>query len=198
MAHESGQRAKPHSAEELRGRTHSANLRDGERETAATTPPAVGPAVARAEPLPVATTVRGKQDRIAIRVVDGLVHDNNPHQAHCLNLRVRELLTDKAGDLGIRIGKFPALHEGAGVGVRADGAGDASVVVPQHSLQNSDVRHDAIRRFEVRRKKDVLRPLRQPEALLFETGDPLLSGRAVRGDTEIDHHVLLAVNYETP
>ena len=77
-------------------------------------PPAVRPAAAREEPATIAVTVRVQQVRIAVGVIDGFVHGNNVPQTHRFDLLVRELQTDEAGQLGIRLREFALVGRSEG------------------------------------------------------------------------------------
>jgi len=162
------------------------DLRHGEREPAVTTPPAVRPIAARAEPATNAVTARAQQDRTAVGVVDGFVHGNDPDQPHGFDLLVRELLTDEAGQFGVR------LRELALVGFGANLLRDPVVVLEEHALENGDFGRHAARRLEVRRAKHLLGVVSDAETVALQTLDPVFAGRAIAGDREVDDAVFLA------
>ncbi|TSC69125.1 MAG: hypothetical protein G01um101456_324 [Parcubacteria group bacterium Gr01-1014_56] len=163
-----------------------ASLRHGEREPAVTTPPVARPAVARVEPATIVATVRAQQVRIAVGVVDGFVHGNDVPQTHGFDLLVRELLTDEAGQFGVR------LREVSARGLGANLLRDPIVVLEEHALENGDFGRHAVGRLEVLRTKHLLGVVAHAEALALEPGDPVLAGRAVAGDREVDDAVFLA------
>ena len=119
------------------------DLRHGEREPAATTPPDARPAAVRVEPRTTAATARAQQERSAVGVVDGFVHGNDVPQPHRLDLLVRELLTDEAGQFGVRLRKL------ALVGLGANLLRDPVVVLEEHALENGDFGRHAVGRLEV-------------------------------------------------
>ncbi len=162
------------------------DLRHGEREPAVTTPPDVRPAVARAEPATIAATARAQQARTAAGVVNGFVHGNDVPQTHGFDLLVRELLTDEASQFGVR------LRELALVGLGANLLRDPVVVLEEHALENGDFGRHAARRFEVRRTEHLLGVVSDAETVAFQTLDPVLAGRAVAGDREVDDAIFLA------
>ena len=149
-------------------------------------PPEVRPAVVRVEPATIVVTVRVQQVRIAAGVVDGLVHGNDVPQTHRFDLLVRELLTDEAGQFGFRL---PQL---ALVGLGADLLRDPVVVLEEHALENGDFGRHAIGRLEVRRTEHLLGVVSGAETIVFQTLDPVPTGRAVAGDREVDDAVFLA------
>ena len=59
-----------------------ADLRNGEREPALTMPPAAGAAVGRVQPPAIIIAVRAEEERIAIGILDGIMHGDNPYQTH--------------------------------------------------------------------------------------------------------------------
>lgn len=161
-------------------------MRHGEREPDVTTPPVARPAVVRAEPATTAATVRAQQVRTAAGVVDGFVKGNDVPQTHLLDFLVRELLTDEAGQFGVRLGQL------ALIGLGTDLLRGPVVVLEEHALENGDFGRHATRRLEVQRTEHLLGVVTHAQALAFEPGDPVLAGRAVRGDREVDDAVLLA------
>ncbi len=135
------------------------------------------------EPANIVVTVREQQERIAVGVVDRFVHGNDPDQTHGFDLLVRELLTDEAGQFGVR------LRELALVGLGANLLRDPVVVLEEHALENRDFGRHAARRFEVRRTEHLLGVVSDAETVVFQTLDPIFAGRAIAGDREVDDAV---------
>ncbi len=164
------------------------DLRHGEREPEpeVTTPPVVMPFAVRVEPATTADTARAQQARIAVGVVDGFVHGNDVRQTHGFDLLVRELLTGETGQFGVR------LRELALVGLGANLLRDPVVVLEEHVLENGDFGRHAAGRLEVRRTEHLLGVVSDAETVAFQTLDPVLAGRAVGGDAEVDDAVFLA------
>ena len=148
-------------------------MRHGEREPVDTIPPVERLPAERVEPATIVGTVRAQQERIAVGVVDGFVHGNDVPQTHLLDLLVRELLTDEAGQFGVR------LRELALVGLGADLLRDPVVVLEEHALENGDFGRHAVGRLEVRRTEHLLGVVSDAETVAFQTLDPVLAGRAV-------------------
>jgi len=170
----------PISSQRLRLR---ADLRHGEREPAVTMPPVVRPDVVRVEPATSVVTVRAQQVRIAVGVVDGFVHGNDVPQPHRFDLLVRELLTDEAGQFGVRLRELALGGLGANL-LRAPVA-----FLEEHALENGDFGRHAVGRFEVRRTEHLLGVVSDAET---QTLDPVLAGRAVGSDAEVDDAVFFA------
>ena len=162
------------------------DLRHGKREPVVTIPPVVRPVVVRAEPATTVVTARAQQARTAAGVVDGLVHGNDVPQTHRFDLLVRELLTDEAGQFGVRLRKL------ALVGLGANLLRDPVVVLEEHALENGDFGRHAIGRLEVRRTEHLFGVVSDTETVAFQTLDPVLAGRAVAGDREVDDAIFLA------
>ncbi len=158
--------------------------RHGEREPVATRPPDARPAVVCAEPATSAVTARAQQARIAFGVVDGLVHGNDRPQTHCFDLLVRELLADEACEFGV------GLYELAYECIHPNAPRGPIVVLKEHTLENGHLGGHAAGRREVWALEHPLGVVIHPKAL--ESGDPLLAGRAVRSDGEVDDAVFLA------
>ena len=163
------------------------DLRHGEREPVVTKPPAARSAAVRIEPATIIATVHAQQDRIAVGVFDRFVHGNYVAQPHSPDLLVRELLTDEAGQFGVRLRELALL-----VGLGANLLRDPVVVLEEHALKNGDFGRHAVRRFEVRRTEHLLGVVSDAETLAFQTLDPVLAGRAVARDREVDDAVFLA------
>ena len=160
-------------------------MRHGEREPAATIPPAARPVVVRVEPAPTAVTARAQQARIAAGVVDRFVHGNDPDQTHGFDLPVRELLTDETRQFCVR------LREIALVGLGADLLRDPVVVLEEHPLEDGDFGRYAVGRLEIRRTEHLFGVVSDAETVTFQTLDPVLAGRAIAGDAEVDDAVFL-------
>ena len=111
-------------------------MRDNEREPIPTNPPAARTAVARTEPPTNAATARVEEAQIAIGIIDGFVHGNNPYQTHSFNVFVREFLADEAGNFGVWLGKFPL------VGFGTNFLRGAIVVLEEHAFENGDLGSD--------------------------------------------------------
>ena len=162
------------------------DLRHGKREPEATKPPVVRPAAACAEPATTAVTVRAQQVRTAVGIVDGFVHGNDVPKTHRFDLLVRELQTDEAGQFGVR---YDELAQGA---LGTNLPRDSVVVLEEHTLENGNFGRHATRRLEVRRTEHLLGIVIYAETIAFQTLDPVLAGRAVGGDAEVDDAVFLA------
>jgi len=158
----------------------------GEREPAVTIPPEARPADPRAEPATTVVTARDQQVRIAVGVVDGFVHYDDPPDTHGFDLLVRELLANETGQLDVRLGQL------ALVGFGTDLLRDPVVVLEEHALENGDFGRHATRRLEVRRTKYLIGVVADAETVAFQTLDPVLASRAVGCDAEVDDAVFLA------
>lgn len=180
-----GLRAKSKGTEVPRVLGLRTDLRHDKREPVDMTKPAARPAVARVEPATNAAKARAKQVRIAVGVVDGFVHGNDVPQTHRFDLLIRELLTDEAGQFGVRLGQLALVSLGA------DLLRDPVVVLEEHALENGDFGRHAARRLEVRRTEHLLGIVSDAETVAFQTLDPVLAGRAVGGDAEVDDAVFL-------
>lgn len=123
--------------------------------------------------------------RIAIGILDGLVHGDDPDQTHSLDLGVRKLIPDQARDLGVGLAQLPA------VSILAYVLGDTILVVEEHALQNRHLVGDAVGGYEVPMAEHLFDTGTDAVALLIEVGDPLGTGLAVRGDGKVDDAVLL-------
>ncbi len=161
------------------------DLRHSKREPVVTIPPVARPVVVRVEPATTAATARAQQVRIADGVVVGFVHSNDVPQTHRFDLLVRELLTDETGQFGVR------LRELALVGLGANLLRDPVVVLHEHTLENGDFGRHTVGRLEVRRTEHLLGIVSDAETVAFQTLDPVLAGRAVGGDAEVDDAVFL-------
>lgn len=125
------------------------DLRHGKREPVSTTPPGVRTVVGRVKPATNVVTSRVQQARTAVGVVDWLVYGNDPDQTHGFDLLIRELLTDEAGQFGVR------LRELALVGLGTNLRRDSVAVLEECTLENGNFGRHATRRLEVRRAKHI-------------------------------------------
>ncbi len=154
-------------------------MRNDERETDPTTPPAVRPAVARVQPATIVAPGRAEQARNASGIFDGFVHSNDPPETHRFDLLVREVLADEAGNLSV------GLRQLAFVGLGTNLLRDPIVVLEEHALEDGDLGGDTGGRPEVRRTKHALGVIPDPEAFALEPFDPLGTGRAVGRNAEM-------------
>ncbi|PIR89465.1 MAG: hypothetical protein COU07_01015 [Candidatus Harrisonbacteria bacterium CG10_big_fil_rev_8_21_14_0_10_40_38] len=138
------------------------------------------------EPATTVVTARAQQDRTAAGVIDGFVHCDDPSETHGFDLLVCELLTNEAGQFGIR---FWQLALG---GLGANLLRDPIVVLKETAQKNGDFGREALGWLEARRTEHLLGGVTYAEAVAFQTLDPVLAGRAVRGDREVDDTVFLA------
>ena len=76
-------------------------------------------------------------------------------------------------------------------GLGADLLRDPVVVLEEPALEDGDFGRHAVGRLEVRRTEHLLGVVAHAEALALESGDPVLAGRAVAGDREVDDAVFL-------
>lgn len=159
-------------------------MRNDEREPALTQPPDVRLDAARAQPATTAVPVRVEQDRTAVGILDRFVHGDDPDQAHRLDVLVREVLADEAGDLGV------GLRQLALVGLGTNLFRDPIVVLEEHALEDGDLGGDTGGRLEIRRAKRAFGAGAQTEALALEPLDPLETSCAVGSDAEVDDAVL--------
>lgn len=172
--------------EVLRDLVLRTNLRDNEHEAALTIPPIVGVVEVRVEPPTTAEAERVEKERTAVRIFDGFVHYHDPNQAHGFDVFIREVLANETGDLGVRCRELPLCRH------FADVLGVAVIVLEEHALEDSDLVRHTLGRLEVWTAEHALGVVRQTETLLLKTLDPVLTGRAVRGDREVDDTIFLA------
>ena len=156
-------------------------MRDGKREPVVTIPPVVRPVVVRVEPATIVVTVRVQQDRTA----DRLVHGNDTDQPYGFDLLVREVFPDETGYFRVRRGQL------ALVGLGANLLRDPVVVLEEHALENGDFGRHVVGRLEVRRTEHLLGVVSDAETVAFQTLDPVLAGRTVGRDAEVDDTVFL-------
>lgn len=157
------------------------HLRGKERDAATTIPPVVRIVVVRMEPATVIATIRREEVLIAARH-DGFVHGDDPPETHGLDLLVRELFTDEAGDVGVR------LHEFHLVGLGTDLLGDAVIVLEERTLEDDDLMLPSGGGLEVFGTKNGLPVIFfDTITFLFRPRDPLVaSRRLVERDREVD------------
>jgi len=105
-------------------------LRSNEGETVLTIPPAARVAAVRAKPRIAIEPTRTEQVQVAVRILYGFVHDNDPAKTHRFDFLIRELLADKAGDFGVRFGQLQL------VGFHADIPCNAALIQEEFSFQN--------------------------------------------------------------
>ncbi len=161
------------------------SLRNSESEPVLAAPPAVRIVPAGGQPATSAATVRAEEARAAVRIADRLVHGNDTDQTHGLDLLIRELLADKAGHLRFRLAELALL------GLRANLPRDPVVVLEERAFQDGHFGRHTTRRPEVRRTEQLLGVF-NAETLRFQTLDPVLAGRSVARDREVDDAVFLA------
>src|SRR3989344_2714998 len=155
-------------------------LRDGEREAILAIPPAVRPVVDRVQPTTIVVAIRAEKTRIATGVLDRLMHDDEPNQAHDFDLLVRKLLADEAGNLGV--GLLPL----ALARFRPDLAGDPVVVREERALQDGDLGGHARGGLEGARGEHALGVLVEAEDLAQQKSDREGPCGPVGGDGEVD------------
>lgn len=157
-------------------------MRGSESETEPTTAPVDRPVIARVERPAANTTAGTQQARITAGVLDGLVHNDEPREAHRRDVRVRELPPNEAGDLRMRGGESAPL--GVGTNILRDAVG----IRVQDALEHPYFGGDFVCGNEVGTPQDVLCPF----CGVREPLDPLGTGGSVGGHREGDHTVLLA------
>ena len=158
-------------------------MRDNEGETELATPLVVGVVPTREQPGTTNDTASTEQEWIAIRTGNRLVHGHDPHQTHSLDLLIRELVADQAGDFSVGGG------ERALLGFGPDLFGDPVTVVEEHALQDGDFVDHARGGLEIPRAKHELGFIAQTFSLAFQASDPVFTGGAVRDDHEVDHTI---------
>src|SRR3989344_3776390 len=150
-------------------------------------PPAARSDVGRAEPATTDVTARVQQARIAVGIAHGFVHGNDVPQPHGFNLIIPELLTDEAGQFGVRG------HELAFFSLVANLRRVSVVVLEETARKNGDFGRHAARLLEGRRTEHPLGVVVfEAEAFAFQARDPANARRAVGGDAEADDAVFLA------
>ncbi len=119
--------------------------------------------------------------------LDRIVHRDDPPQAHGRDLGVREHVSDETGQLGVGLDELAAGRLLADVL-----AGASSVALPQDPLEDSNLRRDAVCRYEPGRKQDARGEHADGRALRLEVGDPGLTTHAVGGHRKRDDSVPLS------
>src|SRR3989344_1099560 len=112
--------------------------RHGERDPEATKPPEGIPVATLVEPAAKAVTTSAPQSRNAAGVAHRFVHDNDVPQTHGFHLLFRELLTDEAGQFGVRLCKSATRS------LSADLLRDQIVVLEKHALENADIGRNTV------------------------------------------------------
>lgn len=147
------------------------HLRGKEREPTLTTPPVVKKAAVRIEPATGIATTRREKVRTEARK-DRLVHGNDPPETHGLDLLVRELFADQAGDVGVRRLEVHFLRLGADV------LGDAIFILEKRTFEDDDLIRPSGGGFEVFRTKNGLPVIFfDTIAFLFRPRNPLVTRR---------------------
>ena len=149
-------------------------------------PPAARSDVGRAEPATTDVTARVQQARIAVGIAHGFVHGNDVPQPHRFDLIIPELLTDEAGQFGVRG------HELAFFSLVANLRRVQVLVTEETARKNDCFGRHATRRLEVRGTEHLLGIVTHTEAFALEPGDPVLAGRAIALDRKVDDAVFLA------
>lgn len=139
-------------------------------------PPVARSAAVRVKPVTMAVMARAQQARIAVKVVDGLVHDNDAPQSHRFDLLIRELLANEAHDLDVGGGEFTL------TGIDEDLPRDQIIVLKEYALENSDLGGYAVGWREVRRTEHLLGVATHPRALALESDDPFSASCSVGSD----------------
>jgi len=157
------------------------HLRDKEREAVLTIPPAARIAAARMEPTTINNTMSRKEARIAVRIFDRLVHGNDPPKTHGFDLLVRELFTDKAGDVGV------GLHEPHTIRLGTDIAGHAIIILEERTLEDDDLVRTSSGGSKFFRTKHALGVGSYPISFFFRPiNPPLTACWLVEGDGKVD------------
>ncbi len=165
-------------------------MRDGPGETATVIPLAARMAVIRVQPPTSVVAERGQEARAAARIRDGRMHDDDVLKTKGFNFLVREIIADKAANLGVRIGEVLTVGKCPGLGVLTHVLRQSLVVPPELGWQNGDAVDNTGGRLELFGAKDAFGVIAQVIALLLEVSDPLFpcpSGSGGKGD--IDHAV---------
>ncbi len=149
-------------------------------------PPGVGPVVVGAEPTTAIAAVRAQEERAADRILDGLVHGDDPPETHSLDLCIREHLAYEASDLNVRGREVPLLR------FSADLLRDPIVVREERAFEHRDQGCDARGRLELLGTQDALGVVAHAQSLPLQPLNPLLAGRAIGGHQKGNDSVLLA------
>lgn len=140
----------------------------------------------RVQPATLVTTIRIEQVRVAIGVLDGLVHRDDTPETHVFDLLVGEHDTDETGDFGVGSDVLPL------GGFRTDVSCDAFVIREERALHDDDLGYDALGRLEVGRQEDLLGIVANVVAGLFQALDPAGTCGAVGRDREADDDIFFA------
>ncbi len=166
-------------------------MRDGPGETAIAIPLVVRIDVARVQPPTMVVAVRGQEARAAVRIENGRMHDDDVPQTEGFDFLVREVVADKAADLGVRIGEVLTRSKYPGFGILTHTLRDPIYIRPEFGRQDRDFVYDACGRLEFFGAKDTLGVVAQVVALLLKVSDPFFpcptSGWR---QGEVDHAIL--------
>lgn len=157
-------------------------MRSEEDEAILAIPPVVGVAVVGIEPATPVVAVETENARDATGTGDRLVHDDEPIEAHLLNLLVRDRFPEERGDFGRR--RQVATLLGFGTNLR----GNAVIILELFALDDDQLVGLAGGRDERGLAHHVLRPGAKVVASILERLDELLAGAAFRGHVA-DNHV---------
>lgn len=152
-------------------------LRNGEREPSLATPPEHGVVVVRVQPRTIIIATHAQKVR-------ALVHHDNPPKTHLLDLLIRELLADKAGDLHVDLSETSPNRFGSDI------PGESLSIREQLTPQNSNLNVLARRWNEVGRSKHSLRFTAQPLSLTSQNANPFFSTSSVGDDIEANEIAL--------
>ncbi len=140
----------------------------------------------RVQPATLVVTARVEQARIAIGVLDGLVHRDDTPETHVFNLLVGEHDTDETGDFGVGSDVLP-------LGCfRTDVSCDAFVIREERALHDDDLGYDTLGRLEVGRQEDLLGVAADVVTVVFQAFDPAGTRGAVGRDREADDAIFFA------
>jgi len=144
--------------------------------------------VARVEPATNDVTARAEQEAF-----DKFVYCDDPQQTHLFDLLIRELLTDKTGQFGIRLQEIALVGRLEGFRVVTDILHGPVVVLEETAPENGDFDHGTgLGRLKVRASKHPPGIVFKVNAFAPEPCDPALAGRAVCGERgKIDDAIFL-------
>ena len=155
-----------------------------ESETIVTSPPADRVVVIGVEPPALDIAARVEETRVAIGILDGFVHDDDPNETHGFELFVREVLPDEASHFGVRFREVPLGGFGANL------LCDAVFVREERPFQDSNLGGDVLGGLEVLRAKDLLGVVAETIPFLLETLGPLWASGTVGSDGQVDDTIL--------
>lgn len=122
-------------------------------------------------------------------MLDGFVYSDDVPQTHALELIVRKVLTDEAGDFRIRGREFHLTR------LLANDLDEDVVFVEEEALQNGNLIGHATRRLEVIGAQNAFCSISNLEFFLFETLDPRFAARSIGSDGEVDDAVLFTPTF---